>query len=67
MGKAIESLKGQGIEHVSMLSGDSMKGSERGNSLGLDSYHAELLRNKLSRLEELMNKASELLHIVVMA
>jgi len=52
---ALKMLKRQGIEHIAMLTGDNTRAADAvANSLGIDSYYADLLpEDKLSIFEKI--------------
>jgi len=57
---SLQSLREQGIRHLSMLSGDRTPKAEHvATELGLDSFYAQLLPEaKLNKLEEIMHNQS---------
>lgn len=59
--EAIQGLKAAGVKNTVMLTGDNKNVAENvANSLGLDSYYAELLpQQKVEKLEKLMDSKSK--------
>jgi Cd2+/Zn2+-exporting ATPase len=57
--RALKLLKRQGVEHVAMLTGDNTCAAEAvANSLGIDSFYADLLPEDKVRIFEKLNRQS---------